>query len=59
MDVWHHLDDATQQLAAVHRADLNTTVEVRRVRREMDRLAATNGSGSTRAPNGSVLSVRT
>ena len=39
-DVWHHLDDATQQLAAVHRADLNTTVEVRRVRGEMDRLAA-------------------
>ncbi|GAA3638997.1 aminotransferase class I/II-fold pyridoxal phosphate-dependent enzyme [Microlunatus ginsengisoli] len=40
LDVWHLLDDATQQLAAVHRAGLDTAVEERRVRRQLDRLAA-------------------
>ncbi len=40
LDVWHLLDDATQQLAAVHRGGLNTVVEEGRVRRQLDRLAA-------------------
>ena len=40
LDVWHLLDDATQQLAAVHRAGLDTAVEEGRVRRQLDRLAA-------------------
>lgn len=40
LDVWHLLDDATQQLAAVHRAGYSTTVEVSRVRRLLDRLSA-------------------
>ena len=40
LDVWHLLDDATQQLAAVHRAGLDTAVEEGRVRRQLDRLDA-------------------
>src|SRR6476469_7081050 len=40
LDVWHLLDDATQQLAAVHRAGLDTAVEEGRVRRQLTRLAA-------------------
>jgi arginine/lysine/ornithine decarboxylase len=40
LDVWHLLDDAAQQLVAVHRAGLDTRVEVSRVRRQLDRLAA-------------------
>jgi arginine decarboxylase len=40
LDVWHLLDDATQQLAAVHRAGLDTQLEEGRVRRQLTRLAA-------------------
>ncbi|WP_217997072.1 aminotransferase class I/II-fold pyridoxal phosphate-dependent enzyme [Kineosphaera limosa] len=40
LDNWHLLDDATQQLAAVHRAGLDVTTEKARVTRLMDRLAA-------------------
>ncbi len=40
LDVWHLLDDATQQLAAVHRAGLDTRLEEGRVRRQLDRLDA-------------------
>ncbi len=40
LDVWHLLDDACQQLAAVARAGLDTRSEVARVRRHLDRLAA-------------------
>jgi arginine decarboxylase len=40
LDVWHLLDDAAQQLAAVHRAGLDTRLEEGRVRRQLDRLAA-------------------
>lgn len=39
VDTWHLLDDATQQLAAVHQADLQTRAEQARVRRLLDRLA--------------------
>jgi arginine decarboxylase len=42
-DVWHLLDDATKQLAAVHRAGLDTTLEESRVRRQLDRLAVYEG----------------
>ncbi len=40
LDTWHLLDDAAQQLAAVHRAGLDTTQEVAKVRRLLDRLSA-------------------
>ncbi len=43
IDVWHLLDDATQQLAAVHHAGLNTALEEGRVRRQLDRLSAYEG----------------
>jgi arginine decarboxylase len=43
LDVWHLLDDATQQLAAVHRAGLDTALEEGRVRRQLDRLAVYEG----------------
>ena len=43
IDVWHLLDDATKQLAAVHHAGLDTTLEEDRVRRQLDRLAAYEG----------------
>ena len=43
LDAWHLLDDATKQLAAVHRAGLDTTVEEGRVRRQLDRLAVYEG----------------
>ncbi len=39
LDVWHLLDDATQQLAAVDRAGFDTAVEQAKVRRLVDRLA--------------------
>ena len=38
IDVWHLLDDATQQLAAVHSAGLDTRREVDRASRLMNRL---------------------
>ena len=40
VDVWHLLDDATQQLAAVHRAGYDTSVEASKVLRLLNRLAA-------------------
>ncbi|CCH77713.1 conserved hypothetical protein [Nostocoides japonicum T1-X7] len=40
LDTWHLLDDATQQLAAVHRAGLDTTREAAKARRLIDRLTA-------------------
>ena len=43
IDVWHLLDDATQQLAAVHHAGLDTALEEDRVRRQLDRLSAYEG----------------
>lgn len=43
IDVWHLLDDATQQLAAVHHAGLDTNLEEDRVRRQLDRLSAYEG----------------
>jgi arginine decarboxylase len=39
LDVWHLLDDATQQLAAVDRAGYDTEIETAKVRRLLDRLA--------------------
>lgn len=40
LDVWHQLDDATQQLAAVHGAGLDTRREVDRASRLMNRLTS-------------------
>lgn len=40
LDNWHLLDDATQQLAAVHRAGLDITKEKARVERLMERLGS-------------------
>ena len=40
IDAWNLLDDACRQLAAVHRAGLDTRQKVARVRRLLDRLAA-------------------
>ncbi len=40
LDAWNLLDDATNQLAAVHRAGLDTTHEAERVRRQLDRISA-------------------
>ncbi|HET9649147.1 MAG TPA: amino acid decarboxylase, partial [Microlunatus sp.] len=40
LDVWHLLDDATQQLAAVHRAGYDTRQEESRVRRQLSRLGS-------------------
>ncbi len=40
VDVWHLLDDATQQLAAVHRAGYDTSAEASKVLRLLNRLGA-------------------
>ncbi|WP_068426337.1 aminotransferase class I/II-fold pyridoxal phosphate-dependent enzyme [Piscicoccus intestinalis] len=40
LDNWHLLDDATQQLAAVHRGGLDYTKERERVRRLLERLGS-------------------
>ena len=40
IDTWHLLDDATRQLARVHRAGLDITREAAWVRRLLSRLAA-------------------
>ena len=40
IDTWHQLDDATRQLARVHRAGLDVTREAAWVRRLLSRLAA-------------------